>query len=98
MSDAPKTLQAELLEARRALGAIQAELFKTQIVAATRLDVIRLLGFCANRTYIPDLPGVLPKEPEARALLALEVQELAEELRRQSAHYDKLAAELVDGG
>lgn len=84
----------EVLEARRALMATQAELVKAQIVSATRLDVIRLLGTIGTGFfgYPPD--SELPEDPESRALLALQLQELSQHLRDRAESYAKIAARL----
>jgi len=84
----------DVLEARRALMATQAELVKAQIVSATRLDVIRLLGTLGTSlfSYPPD--SELPDDPESRALLALQLQELSQHLRDRAESYAKIAAYL----
>ncbi len=84
----------DVLEARRALMATQAELVKAQIVSATRLDVIRLLGTLGTSffSYPPD--SELPDDPESRALLALQLQELSQHLRDRAESYAKIAAHL----
>lgn len=94
MSCTPEALQAELLETRRALMATRGELLKTQIVAATRLDVIRLLGFISNRQEIPDLSALLPAEAPVRAAFSAELRELSAGLRERARGYDVIAATL----
>ena len=87
-------IRAELLEAQRALGATRTELLKSQIVAATRHDVIRLLGFISNRKEIPDLSALVPQDAAARAVLAAELRELSEHLRDRAVRYDEIAESL----
>lgn len=86
--------RAQLMEAQRALLATRGELLKAQIVAATRQDTIRLLGFISNRQEIPDLSILAPKELAAREALALELRELSGELRAQASRYDAIATSL----
>jgi hypothetical protein len=95
MSNAVDELsKADMLETKRALMATQGELARAQIVAATRLDVIRLLGFIANRRDIPDLSALLPSEPSVRKAFACELRELADDMRSRAAGYDNIAASL----
>jgi hypothetical protein len=94
MSSTKDDLQAELLELRRVLMATRGELLKAQIVAATRQDVIRLLGYISNRPETPDLSALLPEEPGARAALAIELRDLALHLRSRSHNYEAIAASL----
>ena len=94
MSSAKDDQQAEALELKRTLLATRGELLKAQIVAATRLDVIRLLGYISNRPETPDLSDLLPEEPEARAALALEMRELASNLRERAQNYEAIATSL----
>lgn len=90
-------LRADLMETQRALMATRGELAKAQIVAAVRLDVIRLLGYIANRQDIPDLSALLPSESNVREAFAVELRELANDLRRRADGYDNIATSL-DGG
>lgn len=94
MGAAPNDEQAELMEAKRALMATRGELLKAQIVAATRHDVIRMLGFISNRPAIPDLSAILPAEPEMRAVFASELRDLAAHMRAQAVKYEGLAVQL----
>ena len=82
------------MELQRALLATRGELLKAQIVAATRQDAIRLLGYISNRRDIPDVSEVVPQEPEARAALALEMRELAGDLRNRARRFEELAGSL----
>lgn len=90
-------LKADLMETKRALMAARAELLKSQLVSATRLDIIKLLGHLTNRQDIPDLSALLPESPEVRAVFARELRELARELRARAANYEAVALSL-DGG
>jgi len=90
-----ESLRAELLETKRALMATRGELLKAQIVAATRQDVIRLLGYISNRPEIPDLSTVVPFEPEARAVIASELREISLDLRERARRYDVIADALA---
>lgn len=87
-------VQAELLEAKRALMATRGELLKVQVVAATRQDVIRLLALMSNRPGIPDLSGTLPVDQGARALFAIELRELVTHLRGEASKYEQIALQL----
>lgn len=93
-NEGDEQLRADMVEARRALMATQGELLKAQLVAATRLDVIRLLGYIANRQDIPDLSALLPTEPNLRKAFAIELRELAGDLRLRAVRYDNIAASL----
>jgi hypothetical protein len=93
-STAADDLRAENLELRRALMATRGELLKAQIVAATRNDVIRLLGYISNRKEIPDLSALLPDDPHMRAALARELRALASNLRERAQKYDAITASL----
>lgn len=97
MSNDDEQLRADLLEAKRALMAARAELLKSQIVAATRLDVIRLLGYISNRQQIPELSTLLPEQFELRAAFAAELRDLADDLRTRADGYDKIAETLEEG-
>lgn len=87
-------VQAELMEAKRALMSTRGELLKSQLVAATRLDVIRLLASISNRPAIPDMSEALPAEPAMRAAYALELRELATHLRDEASKYEGIALRL----
>ena len=87
-------VQAELLEAKRALMATRGELLKTQIVAATRLDVIRLLALMSNRSDVPDLAGMQSFDDGARKLFAIELQALTAHLRAEASKYEQIALQL----
>lgn len=89
-----EALQAELLETKRALMATRGELLKAQVVAGTRLDVIRLLGFISNRQDVPDLSALLPTEAPVRAAFSAELRELSAGLRERARAYDVIAATL----
>lgn len=82
------------MEAKRALMATRGELLKSQIVAATRHDVIRLLGYIANRPTIPDLSTMLPAAREVRAVFASELRDLAVHLREQAGKFEGIALQL----
>lgn len=90
-------LRADLMETKRALMATQGELLKAQLVAATRLDVIKLLGYIANRQDIPDLSALLPTDTSMQKAFAIELRELAADMRQRALGYDNIAASL-DGG
>lgn len=85
-------VQAELMEAKRALMATRGELLKAQVVAATRQDVIRLLAFGASR--VPDLSALTSNDPGARALLAIELRELVAHMRGEANKYEQIVLEL----
>lgn len=91
-------VQAELMESKRALMATRGELLKAQVVAATRLDVIRLLAIMSNRPGIPDLSALTPNDPAARALLAIELRELVAHMRVEASKYEQIALELDVSG
>jgi hypothetical protein len=86
--------RAELMEAKRALMATRGELLKSQIVAATRHDVIRLLGYISNRPCIPDLSAMLPAEVEVRTVFASELRDLASHMREQALKFEGIALQL----
>ena len=94
MGEVPKDVQAELMEAKRALMATRGELLKSQSVAATRADVIRLLGYISNRPAIPDLSVILPSSPEVRAVFASELRDLANHLHEQAKKFEGIALQL----
>lgn len=87
-------VMTELMEAKRTLMATRGELLKAQVVAATRLDVIRLIAFVSNRSAIPDLSGTLPTDPGVRELFACELRELALHLRGEASKYEGIALQL----
>lgn len=95
--DDEQLLRVDLMEAKRALMATQGELLKAQLVAATRLDVIKLLGYIANRQEIPDLSALLPLETSVQKAFATELRELSRDMRNRASGYDNIAASL-DGG
>lgn len=82
------------MEAKRALMATRGELLKAQIVAATRHDVIRLLGYISNRPAIPDLSAMLPAEPEVRMVFASELRDLVAHMREQAFKFEGIALQL----
>lgn len=67
------TLQAEI-----ATG--QDELLKVRMMSAVKLDVIRLLAFQMNRDPTPDPRLIVPKDPAARKLIAMELEAAANHL------------------
>lgn len=94
MSSSSDELRNDLTEIKRALMATQGELLKTQLVAATRLDVIRLLGYIANRQDIPDLSALLPTDEPTRKAFAIELNALAADMRARADGYANIAASL----
>ncbi len=78
----------ELIETKNQVSALQGELMKSQFQGAIRLDVIRLLGFIANRDPAPDVTAIAPEEPEVRAIMALELEDLAKHLRGRADAFD----------
>lgn len=82
------------MEAKRALMATRGELLKAQIIAATRHDVIRLLGYISNRPAIPDLSVILPAEPEVRAVFEAELRDLAGHMREQAQRLEDIALQI----
>jgi hypothetical protein len=93
-TDVEEPSRADRMEAKRALMATQGELLKAQLVAATRLDVIKLLGYIANRQDIPDLSALLPTDGNLRKVFARELRELAADMRVRANGYDNIASSL----
>jgi hypothetical protein len=93
-NEGDEQLRADLIEAKRAMMATQGELLKAQLVAATRLDVIKLLGYIANRQDIPDLSALLPSDDSLRKAFARELRELAADMRMRANGYDNIASSL----
>lgn len=93
-NEGDERLRADLMEAKRALMAMQGELLKAQLVAAVRLDVIKLLGYIANRQDIPDLSALLPTDGNLRKAFARELRELAADMRVRANGYDNIASSL----
>lgn len=93
-NEGDERLRADLMEAKRALMAMQGELLKAQLVAAVRLDVIKLLGYIANRQDIPDLSALLPTDCNLRKAFARELRELAADMRVRANGYDNIASSL----
>lgn len=77
------------------LASLRSEIVKYQLIAATRLDVIRLLGFMMNRDPAPDPMTVTPQSPEVRRLIASELKNLAVHLRLQADSFEQTAAKLA---
>lgn len=87
-------LAAEVLTQRGQMKELQGQILKHQIIGATRLDVIRLLGFMMNRDPAPDPMIIAPKEPEVRKIVAAELIDLAKHLRERAVEMEKAAFKL----
>lgn len=74
---------------------LQDQLMKANIIAATRLDVIRLLGFVSNRDPVPNVDLASPKDPTLRKFLSVELTSLASHLRNRADAFDKMANDLT---
>lgn len=88
-------LAAEVLQLRGQINELRGEVLKQQIVAATRLDAIRLLGFMMNRDPAPDPLIIAPKTPEVRSMMAAELKDLAEHLRTRATEFEATVAKLL---
>ena len=62
-------LIVELAEREKKIAELQTEVMKAQLVGAVRLDVIRLLGFLANRDPAPNPKLIVPESKEARNII-----------------------------
>lgn len=87
-------LATEVIELQGQNRKLRSELIKAQIIAATRLDVIRLLGFMMNRDPAPDPMVIAPKEPEVRTIVAGELDDLAKHLRERADQMNVAANKL----
>ncbi len=76
---------------------LQDEVIKAQLVAAVRLDVIRLLGFIMNRDPAPEIDSIVPKEPQVRAVMAHELMSLATHLRERADGFTSQAKKMLSG-
>jgi len=77
---------------------LQTDLLRCQVMAATRLDVIRLLGYIMNRDPSPDpvqLSMVTPMVPEVKKIMAGELNDLAVHLRTRADEFEKVSARLI---
>lgn len=88
-------LAAEVVSLRQQMALVRSEAVKSQLIAATRLDVIRLLGFIANRDPTPDPMIVAPQSPEVRKIMAMELQGLAKHLRERAIEMERVAEKLT---
>lgn len=84
-------LAAEVLAQRGQMKELRGEILKQQIIAATRLDVIRLLGFIANRDPSPDPMAITPNEPQVKRVMAGELDNLAAHLRERADEMERVA-------
>lgn len=81
-------VMAEVIERGVKIRALQGELIKAQLVGAVRLDVIRMLGFIANRDPAPDIEAIVPEAPEVRLAMAAQLADLAIHLRGEADKFD----------
>lgn len=88
-------LAAEVMELRGQIQQVRGDTLKQQIIAATRLDVIRLLGFMMNRDPKPDPMKIAPQTPEVRKVMAAELRDLATHLRTRADEFEAAAEKLI---
>ena len=88
-------LVSKILNLQNSMTKLQNEMLKTQIIAATRLDVIRLLGFIMNRDPSPDPMLASPAVPEVKKIMASELVDLAAHLRIRADEFEKVSKRLL---
>lgn len=88
-------LVSKILQLQSSITKLQKEMLSAQIIAATRLDVIRLLGFIMNRDPSPDPTLASPAVPEVKRIVAGELRDLAIHLRGRADEFDKVSERLL---
>lgn len=87
-----------IIELQSSMKKLQTDMLRCQVIAATRLDVIRLLGYIMNRDPSPDpiqLSMVTPMVPEVKRIMAGELKDLAVHLRTRANEFDLVSERLV---
>lgn len=89
-------LATEIAMLGKKVQELKAELIRQQIIAAVRLDTIRLLAFVMNRDASQFNPlAVTPQAPEVRKIMANELVDLGKHLRDRANDMDLMAKRLL---
>lgn len=89
-------LVSTIVRLQDSLSQLQKELLKSQVMAATRLDVIRLLGFIMNRDPSSiELTKITPIVPEVKRIVCGELKDLSIHLRERADEFDKVSERLL---
>lgn len=89
-------LVSTIVRLQDSLSQLQKELLKSQVMAATRLDVIRLLGFIMNRDPSSiELTKITPIVPEVKRIVCGELNDLSIHLRERADEFDKVSERLL---